>query len=178
MSSRRIRQRGVVVLAGAVLLGGTAACRSADRAGANRADTVGASAGTSVSLPESGEWQNGDERLTFTATRRDSLTDVTELVTFGTDGTARRTFTVGPRGDLRAFTESRTQTVQAGDRSPTRMQVDWSFRVAGDSVVQRVKRIDGAPAEVRDYEISSARAHVRDLLAAMAPPSGMPSSRH
>lgn len=118
-----------------------------------------------AALPASGAWQNGDEHITFTSATRDSLTEVTEQVTFGTDGTARRTLQLTPSGALRSFTESRSQTAQATDRSPTRMEVELTLTFFGDSATARAKRVDGTDTPVRDYEIDAARKHAADLLA-------------
>ncbi len=118
-----------------------------------------------AALPSAGEWQNGDEHITFTAETRDSLTEVTEQVVFGTDGTAQRTLQLTPSGVLRRYTESRRQTAQSSSRSPTRMQVDLTLEFTGDSVTTRLKRVDGVEAPIRDYEIDAARKHAADLLA-------------
>jgi hypothetical protein len=131
----------------------------------------------STALPAAGEWQNGDEQLTFTTVARDSVTEVTEQVTFGTDGTAQRTLQLGPGGRLLTYRESRSQTAQASDRSPSRLQVELSLTFAGDSATTRRKLVDGAEAPVRDYEIEAARKHVADLLAQFRAAGPTPPTR-
>ncbi len=153
----------------------TTACLTTERPAVQ--DTARLVAGA-LTMPASGEWQNGDEHLTFVATLVDSLTEVVELVTFGTDGTARRTLRFDARGALRTFDETRSQTAQVSDRTPTRMQVALALRFAGDSVVQRDKQVDGVAAPVRDYEITNARAHAAALLERFATPRTPPSPRN
>lgn len=162
----RYRARSVLLLTTL-----TAACLTTERPAVT--DTTRVVAGA-VSLPATGEWQNGDEHLTFTTTSRDSTTEIVELVTFGADGTARRTLVLDARGALRSFRETRSQTVQASDRSPTRMQVELSLELANDSVATGEKRVDGVVTPVLDYEIATARAHAAALLdrfATSRPPS-------
>ncbi len=139
-------------------------------------DTTRQALGT-VSLPSTGEWQNGDEHVAFTTTVADSVIEVTEAVTFGADGTARRQFRIAPSGALLSFQETRAQTAQATDRSPSRMQVEFSLTFAGDSAVARTKRVDGVDAPVRDYEVTAARTHVTELLSQFAASRTTPPSR-
>lgn len=122
-----------------------------------------------VPLPVSGDWQNGDEHITWVTELRDSVTEVREQVTYGTDGVARRTITLGTNGTLLRFVESRSQTAQASDRSPTRMQVEMTLAFQGDSLVQQSKTVDGVDTPLRPYEVENARRHVSDLLATFAP---------
>lgn len=139
-------------------------------------DTTRQAVGT-VSLPSTGEWQNGDERVAFTTTVSDSVIEVTEAVTFGSDGTARRQYRIGASGALLSFQESRAQTAQASDKSPSRMQVEFSLTFAGDSAVARTKRVDGVDAPVRDYEVTAARTHVTELLSQFGASRTPPPSR-
>lgn len=122
-----------------------------------------------LALPASGDWQNGDEHITWVTKTRDSLTEVREQITFGTDGTARRTITLGASGALLHFVEARAQTAQASDHSPTRLQVEMTLAFRGDSVVQQSKRVDGVVTPLRPYDIDNARRHVTNLLATFAP---------
>jgi|APMI01.1.fsa_nt_gi hypothetical protein len=154
----------LVVLVAASL---ATACLTTERPAVQDTNRLAAGA---VSLPTTGEWQNGDEHLTFTVTARDSVTEIAELMTFGTDGTARRTLQLDARGALRAFRELRSQTAQASDRSPTRMQVELDLQFLGDSVIRRAKRVDGVDTPVRDYEIAAARAHATALIERFATP--------
>lgn len=151
-----------------------AACLTTERPAVT--DTARQSAGA-LALPAAGEWQNGDEHITFTTAARDSLTEVAEQILFGTDGTAQRTLLLAPSGALVRFSESRSQTAQASDRSPTRMQVELTLAFIGDSATTRTKRVDGADAPVRDYEIDSARKHAADLLAQFRAASTTPLTR-
>ncbi|MBY0488337.1 MAG: hypothetical protein K2R93_00735 [Gemmatimonadaceae bacterium] len=167
----RTGARTPVILLLATLL---AACVTTERPAAKDAARQRDEA---IALPAAGAWQNGDERITFTTAPRDSLTVVTEQILFGTDGTARRTIELAPTGAVRTYTESRSQTAQASDRSPTRLEVELTLAFAGDSAVTRRKRVDGTDAPVRDYEIDAARKHVADLLAQFRPAGPTPPTR-
>jgi hypothetical protein len=168
-SSRASASPPIHVRLAAILLTATvlSACLTTDRPSV--ADSARATMGAPV-LPASGTWQDGDEEVRFATVVRDTITEVAEQITFGTDGIARRTVRIGPQGHLLSFSETRTQTAQATDRSPSTMEVEVMLEFAADSVVRRTKRVDGVAAPVREYEIAAARAHVAALLTQFATP--------
>lgn len=150
-----------------LMVASLSACLTTDRPAVSDSNRtrVGAPA-----LPASGTWQDGDEQVRFATIVRDTITEIDEEIAFGTDGLARRTIRIGPEARLLSFTETRTQTAQASDRSPSRMEVELDLAFRADSAVRRSKRVDGVDAPVRDYEIAAARSHVTALLAQFATP--------
>ena len=85
------------------------ACAAGDRAPNAAAD----SSAVAMAVADTGAWQNGDEQIAWSSNIVDGqITEITEQVTFGTDGRAERTLRFTADGALTAFREVRTQTVR------------------------------------------------------------------
>lgn len=108
---------------------------------------------------DTGTFADGDEQIRWTRASSDSGVLVSETLTFGTDGTGTRRLLFTTDGALRAFDESRTQTMQASDRTPTPMRVDVRFAFDGNRTIHAEKRVDGRATDVRDYESTNVRRH-------------------
>lgn len=141
-----------------LLASALAACTGEQRASdlASRHVAVGA---------DTGSFTDGDEQIRWTRTTTDSGVVVSESLTFGTDGTGTRRVLFTADGVLRTFDESRTQTMQATDRSPAPMRVELRFTFEGDRATHGEKQVDGRPADLRDYESTNARRHADALRA-------------
>lgn len=150
-----MKRRTLVLLCVALA---TVACSGDARTGdlAAREVAVGADTGT---------FTDGDQQIHWTRATTDSGVEISETLTFGTDGTGTRRLVFTADGVLRAFDESRAQTMQASDRSPAPMRVDLRFTFDGDRTTLAEKHVDGRASDVRDYEITNARRHADALRA-------------
>lgn len=137
------------------------ACAAGDRAPNAAAD----SSAVAMAAADTGAWQDGDEQIAWSSNIVDGqITEITEQVTFGTDGRAERTLRFTADGALTAFREIRTQTVQQSAQSPTTMRVELDVTFAGDSVLSQTKTVDGAPATVQPWDIENIRRHAAATL--------------
>jgi hypothetical protein len=144
------------------------ACATAERPGA--ADS--ATAATTTVAPDTGDWSDGDERIAWSSDIVDgAITEITEQVTFGTDGRAERVLRFTPQGALTQFTETRTQTAQVANRTPAPMTVALRLAFAGDSVVSVSKTVDGADAPLQPYEIDTIKRHAAAIYAHLRQPT-------
>lgn len=140
------------------------ACVAGDKAPNATANSAAATALTTAAA-DTGAWQNGDEQIAWSSNIVDGqITEITEQVTFGTDGRAERTLRFTADGALTAFREIRTQTVQQSAESPTTMRVELDVTFAGDSVRSQTKTVDGAPATVQPWDIENIRRHAAATL--------------
>lgn len=134
---------------------------------------VPASAATAAATPPgdlasdlSGQWQEGDERISWREERTDgAITRITETATFGSDGHLSRDLRYTREGTLLTFSETRTQTMQSPDRTPSPMDVRVTLEMAGDAVVRSDKLVDGKPVALRSFEIDYVRRHAEQMLA-------------
>lgn len=129
-----------------------AACDGDQRSSDAAARQVAAGADT-------GTFADGDEQIHWTRIATDSGVMVTETLTFGTDGTGSRLLRFTADGAIRAFEESRTQTMQTSDRTPVPTRVNLRLAFDGDRTTIAEKHVDGRPTELRDYESTNARRH-------------------
>ncbi len=138
------------------------ACVAGDKAPNAATDSAAAMA---TAAADTGAWQNGDEQIAWSSNIVDGqITEITEQVTFGTDGRAERTLRFTADGTLTAFREIRTQTVQQSAESPTTMRVELDVTFAGDSVLSQTKTVDGTPATVQPWDIENIRRHAAATL--------------
>jgi hypothetical protein len=143
-----------------------AACGRGDEqpAGENSAATVARNATPSGSTARQGTWQDGDEKIEWSATTQDGLiASITERYTFGTDGRGERTIRYGGSAVLLQIDETSTQLMQYPDRTPAPSTVQITLQFNGDSVTSSRKLVDGAAGSVRDYEIDRLRRHARSI---------------
>jgi hypothetical protein len=119
---------------------------------------------TITTLPPTGTDANapvtvndGDETLALTSDEQGDDVTLVATGTFGTDGQVQHTIHTDTSGVVRSIEETRTQTAQASDRSPTTMRVTLILTFDGDRVVKSVKKVDGQERPVRPYEIDTAR---------------------
>jgi|JI8StandDraft_2_1071088.scaffolds.fasta_scaffold65549_2 hypothetical protein len=144
------------------------ACATGDQPPA--ADSAAAVATTLA--PDTGDWVDGDERIAWSSDIVDgAITEITEQVTFGTDGRAERILRFTPEGALTAYTETRTQTAQSPDRTPAPMTVQLRLEFAGDSVTSSSKTVDGADTPLQPYEIDAITRHAAAIYAHLRQPS-------
>lgn len=140
------------------------ACVAGDKAPNASTDSAAATA-LAAAAADTGAWQNGDEQIAWSSNIVDGqITEITEQVSFGTDGRAERTLRFTADGALTAFSEIRTQTVQQSAKSPTTMRVELDVTFAGDSVRSQTKTVDGAPATVQPWDIENIRRHAAATL--------------
>lgn len=147
------------------------ACSAADKSdAAGSRGALGAANGRgapSAAPATRGTFVDGDERSTWTlTTAADGSTSIEDQARFGDDGQANRVFTFDERGTLVRATEQRTQTVQAGDRSPMPMRTELFVDFSKGAPAAR-KMVDGAPREVQSFEIDNIRRRA-DALRAQA----------
>ncbi|MBL0938253.1 MAG: hypothetical protein IBJ03_05135 [Gemmatimonadaceae bacterium] len=147
------------------------ACTSGDRA---PADTTA----TATMSSDTGAWQDGDEQIAWSSDIVDgNITEITEQVTFGTDGRAERVLRFTPSGSLTEFRETRTQTVQNSAQSPSTMRVELQVTFAGDTVVSQSKTVDGAPSTVQPYDLDNIRRHAAATLQQLRLPDSSAAAR-
>lgn len=136
--------------------------RSADSSGTALRDTP---AEVARPVSDSGVLQEGDETIRWRSTEQAGvIVSISEQVTFGTDGRLERTLTYDSTGVLQQVRESRTQTVQHSDRSPSIMMVTIELSLAADSVTRASKQVDGAMGTVEPYEVDRIRRHAVAML--------------
>lgn len=143
-----------------------AACGRGDGqpAGESSAATVVHNATPAGNATRQGTWQDGDEKVEWSATTQDGLVaSITERYTFGTDGRGERTIRYGSSAALLQIDETSTQLMQYPDRTPAPSTVQITLQFSGDSVTSRRKLVDGATGSVRDYEIDRLRRHARSI---------------
>ena len=138
----------------------SAACSGAERTpGSDSASRGGLAPGAAAISATSrrGTFVDGDERTEWTlTTAADGSTSIEDDARFGDDGRASRVFTFDKRGALVRATEQRSQTVQAGDRSPQSMRTELIVDFA-TSVPTARKMVDGMPRDVQSFEIDNIR---------------------
>ena len=160
-------------LALALFTGALLACGGTDRAASDSTATSSANAASSaMATADSGALQDGDEDIAWTSNITDgAITEITEQVTFGTDGTAQRVLRFSKDGALMEYTETRTQVAQQSDKSPAPMTVTMGLTFAGDSVRTSSKTVDGASTPVRPYEVDNIRRHATTILERLRTPA-------
>ena len=165
----RLRHTLVLALSAGALL----ACGGTDRAASDSTTASSAAAATAtMATADSGAMQDGDENIAWTSNITDgAITEITEQVTFGTDGTAKRVLRFSKDGALLEYTETRTQVAQQSDKSPAPMTVAMQLTFAGDSVSTSSKTVDGATTPVRPYEVDNIRRHATGILERLRTPS-------
>lgn len=137
------------------------------------ADSTASSAALAVTgTPSEGQWQDGDEQIAWSSKiERGVITEITEQVTFGTDGTAERVLRFTNTGVLSGYRETRTQTAQQTDRSPAPMTVQIDLAFEGDSVTSQHKTVDGVDTPIRPYEIDNVKRHARTIYEYLRAPA-------
>ncbi len=111
-----------------------------------------------------GTWQDGDEKIAWSATTLDGrVATITERYTFGTDGRGERTLRYDATATPVQIDETSTQLMQYPDRTPAPSTVQIMLQFSGDSVASRRKLVDGATGTVRDYEVDRLRRHARSI---------------
>ena len=157
-------------LALALATGVLLACTGTDRAQTDSASALTTAAATAAA--DSGEMQDGDENIAWTSSITEgAITEITEQVTFGTDGTAKRVLRFSKEGALTAYTETRTQVAQQSDKSPAPMMVAMQLTFAGDSLTASSKTVDGADTPIRPYEVDNIRRHASTILERLRTPA-------
>lgn len=142
------------------------ACSKADRPDSMDSANAVTNAVTTAVSADTGDWADGDERIAWSSDIVDgAITEITEQVTFGTDGRAERVLRFTPEGVLTQYAETRTQTAQASDRTPESMTVDVRLTFAGDSLTSATKTADGADTALQPYEIDTIKRHAVAIYA-------------
>jgi hypothetical protein len=163
----RLRHLPLLALSASALF----ACAGADRTPSDSAAAASASAATAATA-DSGALQDGDENIAWTSNiTAGAITEITEQVTFGTDGTAQRVLRFSKDGALTEYSETRTQVAQQSDKSPTPMTVTMRLTFAGDSVSTSSKTVDGAETPIRPYEVDNIRRHASSILERLRTPA-------
>ncbi|MCE2901489.1 MAG: hypothetical protein ACK6DP_03530 [Gemmatimonas sp.] len=158
---RRLMLSGVAALS---LL----ACSTAER---HASADSGTTAATAV-MADTGDWVDGDERIAWSSDIVDgAITEITEQVTFGTDGRAERVLRFTPEGVLTQYTETRTQTAQSPDRTPAPLTVQVRLAFAGDSLTSSSKTVDGADTPLQPYEIDTIKRHAAAIYTHLRQPT-------
>lgn len=165
----RYRHSLALALATGVLL----ACTGTDRAQTDSVTAMTtAAAAAATAAADSGEMQDGDENIAWTSSISEgAITEITEQVTFGSDGSAKRVLRFSKEGALIAYTETRTQVAQQSDKSPAPMTVAMQLTFVGDSVSASSKTVDGADTPVRPYEVENIRRHAATILDRLRTPA-------
>jgi hypothetical protein len=162
----RLRSTLVLSLAAGTLL----ACAGSDRTASD--STTAATASAAKATADSGALQDGDENIAWTSNITDgAITEITEQVTFGTDGTAQRVLRFSKDGALTEYSETRTQVAQQSDKSPAPMTVTLQMTFAGDSVSTSSKTVDGTDTPIRPYEVDNIRRHATSILERLRTPA-------
>ncbi|MFN5581448.1 hypothetical protein [Gemmatimonas sp.] len=144
------------------------ACNASDAPVSDSVAAEGQSSATghmAAGASAQGTWQDGDETVAWASqVERSAIAEISEHVTFGTDGKAERVLHFTQDGALSGYRETRTQTVQQPDRSPAPMTVQISMAFAGDSLTAQRKTVDSAEVPIRPYEIDNIRRHARAIF--------------
>ena len=141
-----------------------AACGGESR---GRADNSAPSAAAAIEPHTvSGEWKDGDESSTWTAsTIVQHALRIDEQARFGEDAHVTRMMVFDSTDYLVSILDSREQTAQSGNASPAPMRSQLVLEFANDSAIRMTKTVDGADRPVQPYEIANARRHAEQLLA-------------
>jgi hypothetical protein len=150
--------------------GALMACGGAERTPYDSAATQ--TAATAPAVADSGALQDGDENIAWTSRITDgAIAEITEQVTFGSDGTAQRVLRFAKDGALTEYSETRTQVAQQTDKSPAPMTVALQLRFSGDSVTASSKTVDGTDTPLRPYEVDNIRRHASTILERLRTPA-------
>lgn len=148
-----------------------AACTSGDRM---RPDDTMSPATTA----DSGAVLEGEEQIAWSSeVVEGTITEITEQLTFGTDGRAERVLRFTPDGALTEYHEVRTQSApdSAGLAAPTR--VELVVRMAGDSVVSQSRTADGVATALQPDDLDIIRRHAAATLQRLRLPDSSDAAR-
>lgn len=107
-----------------------------------------------------GQWQEADASSDWRAMASGGkIRVVDETMRVGETSSRRVTHYFTDDGKLAAYYEFRIQTVNAGDRPPSKQFVLFKLEFQSDTISHSEKKVDGAAQPIEGYEVENARKH-------------------
>lgn len=164
------QSRRAVVILGTLIL---TACMAGDRVPSS--DTLSA-----ASIADTGTGLEGEEQIAWSSeVVEGNITEITEQLSFGTDGRAERILRFTPDGVLTEYREVRTQSASGSSdaASSTPSRVELTVQMAGDSVISHSRMVDGVATDLPPDDLAFIRRHAAATLQRLRLPDSSDAAR-